>query len=95
MSRTSPRESQAPCAAWPPRPDRWGPLARRSWSRPSCSVGDEDVITPPAEAKSMAEALPNARLEVIPQAGHMSPYENPSEADAVILRFLKSLETRN
>jgi pimeloyl-ACP methyl ester carboxylesterase len=40
----------------------------------------------------MADALPNARLEVISQAGHLSPYENPSDANAAILRFLKSLE---
>ena len=50
------------------------------------------MITPPAEAKAMAEAIPNARLEVIPEAGHMAPYENPSVANAAILRFLKSLE---
>jgi pimeloyl-ACP methyl ester carboxylesterase len=53
------------------------------------------VITPPAEAQAMAEAIPNARLEVIPKAGHMAPYENPAVANAAILRFLKSLEQAN
>ena len=58
-------------------------------------VGEHDVITPPADAKALAAAIPNAQLEVIPESGHMSPYENPSAANAVILRFLKSLEPRN
>ncbi len=40
----------------------------------------------------MADAIPNARFEVIPGAGHLAPYENPAVANAVILRFLNSLE---
>jgi pimeloyl-ACP methyl ester carboxylesterase len=43
-------------------------------------------------ARSLAEAIPGARLEVIPNAGHMAPYENHSLANVVILRYLKSLE---
>jgi pimeloyl-ACP methyl ester carboxylesterase len=58
-------------------------------------VGEHDVITPPAEAKALAAAIPKSQLEVIPESGHMAPYENPSAANAVILRFLKSLEPRN
>jgi len=58
-------------------------------------VGEHDAITPTAEAKALAAAIPNARVEVIPESGHMAPYENPSAANAVILRFLKSLEPRN
>ena len=40
-------------------------------------VGEEDVVTPPAEAQAMADAIPGARLDVIPDAGHLAPYENP------------------
>ena len=58
-------------------------------------VGEHDVITPPAEAKSLASAIPRSQLKVIPESGHMAPYENPSAANAVILRFLRSLEARN
>jgi pimeloyl-ACP methyl ester carboxylesterase len=58
-------------------------------------VGEHDLITPPAEAKALAAAIPNAQLEVIPESGHMAPYENPAAANSVILRFLKSLEPRN
>jgi pimeloyl-ACP methyl ester carboxylesterase len=55
-------------------------------------VGEDDLLTPPAEAQAMAQAIPNAHLEVIPKAGHMAPFENHATANAAILRFLKSLE---
>jgi 3-oxoadipate enol-lactonase len=58
-------------------------------------VGEHDMITPPNEAKSLASAIPNSQLEVIPKSGHMAPYENPSAANAAIFRFLNSLERRN
>ena len=75
------------------RPDRRGDLPKISVPT-LVLVGEEDVITPPAVAKAMAEAIPNARLEVIPQAGHLAPYENPAAANPAILQFLKSLEDR-
>jgi pimeloyl-ACP methyl ester carboxylesterase len=55
-------------------------------------VGEEDVVTPPGEAQAMADAIPGARLEVIPEAGHLAPYENYAVANAVMLRFLDGLK---
>jgi 3-oxoadipate enol-lactonase len=52
-------------------------------------VGEDDVVTPPDVAQAMADAIPGARLEVIPWAGHLAPYENHSVANGVILRFLE------
>lgn len=40
-------------------------------------VGEHDAPAPPAEARTMAEAIPRARLEVIPEAGHLSNLEQP------------------
>lgn len=40
-------------------------------------VGEHDSISPPAEGRSMAEAVPGARLEIIPEAGHLTPMERP------------------
>ena len=54
-------------------------------------VGEEDVLTPPAEAESMAAAIADSRLEVIPRAGHLSNLENPSAYHEVLARFLDSL----
>jgi 3-oxoadipate enol-lactonase len=76
------------------RPDRRGDLAKISVPT-LVVVGEEDVITPPAVATSLAEAIPGARLVLIPKAGHMAPYENPSATNAAILGFLQGLEDRH
>ena len=91
MEQTAPQGIAGALRGMASRPDRRGDLPKIAVPT-LVLVGEEDVITPPAEAQAMAEAIPNARLEVIPQAGHMAPYENPSAANAAILRFLKSLE---
>jgi len=54
-------------------------------------VGEEDVLTPPAESESMAAAITGSRLEVIPGAGHLSNLENPSAYHTVLARFLDSM----
>lgn len=41
-------------------------------------VGEQDAITPPAEAQSMAAAVPGAKLAVVPRCGHMTPMEAPA-----------------
>ena len=51
-------------------------------------VGESDVISPPAEMKAIAEALPNASFAVISDAGHMAPIENPGAVNQVIREFL-------
>ena len=48
-------------------------------------VGAEDAITPPALAEAMVKELPNATLEVIANAGHLSNLEQP-EAFATAIR---------
>ena len=72
-------------------------LARRADSRetlPTISVpalvlvGAEDVLTPPAEAVTMAAAISRARLDVIPNAGHLANLENPDAVNAALLAFL-------
>lgn len=42
-------------------------------------VGEEDTITPPADAERMAAAIPGARLVRIAGAAHLSNYEKPEE----------------
>ena len=36
-------------------------------------VGADDAITPPDGAQKMAEAIPDAQIVVIPDAGHLAP----------------------
>jgi 3-oxoadipate enol-lactonase len=54
-------------------------------------VGDEDVVTPPKEARAMHEGIPGSRLEVIPGAGHLSNMERPAAFNAAMSDFVGSL----
>jgi pimeloyl-ACP methyl ester carboxylesterase len=54
-------------------------------------VGEEDTLSPPADAEAMAEALPNARLVRIPAAGHLTAVEAPEEFNAAFRDYLDAL----
>jgi pimeloyl-ACP methyl ester carboxylesterase len=51
-------------------------------------VGDEDVLTPPAEARAMHAAIPGSRLEILEGAGHLSSVERPAAFNHVTSEFL-------
>ncbi len=51
-------------------------------------VGEFDVISPPAEMKAIAQALPDAQFSVISNTGHMAPVEDPDAVNQVIREFL-------
>jgi YbgC/YbaW family acyl-CoA thioester hydrolase len=51
-------------------------------------AGAEDHITPKEHAQAMADAIPGARLVVLPGAGHLSPVEQPEAATAAVADFL-------
>lgn len=53
-------------------------------------VGEEDLLTPIGDAEIMANAIPNARVEVIRGAGHLSNLEQPQAFNAALLEFLES-----
>lgn len=54
-------------------------------------VGEEDSLTPPAEAERLAAALPSATLRRIAGAGHLSNLEQPEAFNAALLEFLDRL----
>ncbi|MGH7509046.1 MAG: alpha/beta fold hydrolase [Gemmatimonadales bacterium] len=54
-------------------------------------VGGADILTPPDQARAMAEAIPGARLAIIPGAGHLPPVEQPAATTESLLEFLRSL----
>jgi pimeloyl-ACP methyl ester carboxylesterase len=54
-------------------------------------VGEEDEMSPTADAQAMADAVPSARLVTIPAAGHLSSVEAPEEFNAALLGFLATL----
>jgi pimeloyl-ACP methyl ester carboxylesterase len=51
--------------------------------------GEEDVITPPAEAEAMQAAIPGSALELIPKAGHLANLEAPDAFTRALEAFLR------
>ena len=52
----------------------------------------QDVLTPPAIQQAMAEAIPNARLVILENAGHLSPIEKPEAVAATLEAWLSEYE---
>ena len=74
-------------------------LAARPDSRPTLAeirvptlvlVGEEDAITPPAEAEAMASEIHGSQLVVVPRAGHLASLEQPEAVNAAVSSFLVS-----
>lgn len=53
--------------------------------------GSADVITPPAEARRIAELIPGARLEIVPGGGHMLMLERTELIDYFITEFAREV----
>lgn len=51
-------------------------------------VGAEDLLTPPADARAMQAAMPNAQLAEIAAAGHLSNLEQPEQFSQAVAGFL-------
>ncbi|WP_019629395.1 alpha/beta fold hydrolase [Actinomadura atramentaria] len=49
--------------------------------------GAEDALTDERDARALAAALPAARLEVIAEAGQLSPVEQPARFDRAVAAF--------
>lgn len=52
--------------------------------------GEHDRVVPPGNAGLMAEMLPDARVKILPDCGHMFPVEVPQITVEAILPFLKN-----
>lgn len=54
-------------------------------------TGREDQLIPVEHSRTMAEAIPGAQYTVIPEAGHLTPMEQPIATSRVIGEFLEAL----
>ncbi|QVL34575.1 alpha/beta hydrolase [Telmatocola sphagniphila] len=52
-------------------------------------VGDQDVITPQHCSQNLVDKIELAKLDLIPNAGHLCPVEAPQDFNAAIREFLK------
>lgn len=50
--------------------------------------GEADALTPPSIGEKMRALMPDATLDVLPGAGHLSNLEQPDAFNAVLARFL-------
>ncbi len=53
--------------------------------------GELDAVTPPALSQAMHERIPGSRLEIVPDAGHLSNLENPGYFNGCLLDFLAGI----
>lgn len=71
------------------RPDS-ADVLRRVTVPATIIVGEEDTITPLADAESMQRSVPGATLVTIPKAGHMANLEMPRQFNAAMSSFLSA-----
>jgi len=63
-----------------------------SIATPALIVGGlNDVMTPPKFSEALAQSLLNARLALIPDAGHMVALEAPDAVTAAVTEFLRGI----
>jgi pimeloyl-ACP methyl ester carboxylesterase len=53
--------------------------------------GADDLMTPPAAARALADVIPGAELRILPHAGHQAMLEQPTAFHAELDRFLVSI----
>ena len=70
------------------------PDSRDTLGRIDCptlvAVGEQDILTPPERSQEMVDLLPDGRLEVIPDCGHLSTMEVPDTMNAMLSGWLQS-----
>ena len=54
-------------------------------------AGEKDPVAPPRVMQRMADAIPDARFEVLEGSGHLAHMERPSAVNRLLGDFLKSL----
>ncbi len=55
-------------------------------------AGEEDISVAPARAQRTAAAIPGARFQLIPRAGHTSTLEEPQAVTAALRGFFEQVE---
>jgi pimeloyl-ACP methyl ester carboxylesterase len=53
-------------------------------------VGRQDALTPPSLAEEIAAGIPGARLEIIPECGHLSSLEQPEAVNRALRSWLNT-----
>lgn len=90
IAAADPRSIAASQRAMAARPDATGGLG--AITLPTLVVvGEDDAISPRAEMRGVADAIPGARFEAIARAGHMAPVEQPEAVNAALRSFVAAV----
>lgn len=81
---------QAALAALGDRPDMSKPM-RHVRAPTLLVVGADDQLTPPECLEAAEKIIPDARLLIVPRAGHLTPLEAPEVFNAAVREFLGEL----
>ncbi len=81
---------QAALAALGDRPDMSEPM-RHVRAPTLLVVGADDQLTPPECLEAAEKIIPDARLLIVPRAGHLTPLEAPEVFNAAVREFLGEL----
>ena len=52
-------------------------------------VGEKDITTPVWASEMIHEWLPQSKLVIIPNSGHLTIFDHPNEFNKIVLEFLK------
>ena len=58
-------------------------------------VGDQDRSLPPSRSRAIEAGIPDARLVVITDAGHLAAPEQPEVVTPLMLEFMEQFETKS
>jgi pimeloyl-ACP methyl ester carboxylesterase len=90
MSSTTPDGAVAALQAMATRPDST-PLLEKIQVPTLVIVGEDDPITPPADAERMAAAIRGAKLVRIAGAAHLSNYEKAADVNRAVGGFMTAV----
>ncbi len=54
-----------------------------------CLWGASDRVVPPVYGERYAELIPDAKLRIVPECGHLVPFEKPDEFVCAVTGFLR------
>lgn len=87
LTTQAPESVMAGLRALRDRPDRTADLPQMT-PPAVVIVGEDDVLTPLADAQALVAGLPRAALIQIPNAGHLPPLESPNAFGDALLGFV-------
>lgn len=77
-------------AVWSLRTLNWSWTLARIQAPSLVLWGERDTVVPLSVAQHLAAAIPDARLEIIPNAGHNVMWEAPDAFNRAVIDFLRS-----